>query len=152
MFCHDPYATVFSHRNPVDQTAGFDPQNAATGTQDLLLYRDILEALVHAGFDRGRALSDADAVRERLRQLRWRFPHVHPPDVKEADPLSRPFFDDEGNRRSTTGEHVVWLKPAFEKTRNLPQATITVWHVAGAGWKMTGEPLEVFYDRRSVNH
>jgi hypothetical protein len=140
----------FSHRNPIDPSAGFDPNRSTTGTQDLLLFRDILEALLHAGFENGRLVADADKVRDRMSQLRWRFPHVYPQGIEEKQPPSRPFFDGEGNRHASTGEHIVWLQPAYEDTRNLPRAAITVWHVAGAGWAMSGRPLDVLYNRASA--
>ena len=140
----------FSHRNPIDKAAGFHPHQAATGTQDVLLYRDIFEALIHAGFDPQRGLLDADAMLDRVRQLRWRDGAVRP--HLPGDPQAGlPFFDADGDRTPGTGEHIVWLRPAFEKTRVLPQATITVWHVAGTGWQLSGPPLAVFYNRSSAD-
>ncbi len=137
----------FSHRNPIDPAAGFDPQKAATGTQDVLLDRDIFEALVQCAFDGNRLLAEADSVRARLMSLRYAKQHVGL--AGELEKLGRPFFDTEGNRHSGTGEHIVWLQPTFEGTRNLPQATISVWHVSGTAnrWKLTGRPLAVSYNR-----
>ncbi len=69
----------FSHRTPVDAEAGFgqkvvkegEQRFSSTGTQDLLLYADILSAVVQAAFDKERLLSDADELSQRLRKSRW---------------------------------------------------------------------------------
>lgn len=139
----------FSHRSPVDQAAGFHPQKAATGTQDLLLYRDIFEALLQAGFDAERRPADADRLQQSLKRLRWERQHVRLPAM-DAAANGLPFFDDDGDRAPGTGEHIVWLQPAFDGPRNLPQATISIWHVAGPGWEMSCAPLEVSYNRPSI--
>src|SRR5262249_61298715 len=68
---------LFSHPNPVDPAAGFraqatgDDSACCTGTEVLLLYRDILETLVQAAYQDGRLLADADALIPRFRQARW---------------------------------------------------------------------------------
>jgi hypothetical protein len=136
----------FSHRDPIDAGAGFHPHKAATATQDLLLFRDILEALVHAGYDQGRLLASADDVRTRLQKLRWHQGHVS----DGASQRGLPFFDAEGNRAVGTGEHIVWLQPRFDGSRILPRATLTVWHVEDGAWHLTGAPLEVLYNRSSA--
>ncbi len=140
----------FSHRNPIDKDAGFDPAKAATGTQDVLLYRDIFEALVQTSFQKDGALADADAVRDRLGQLRWRQQSLYLPGP-ESSIRGLPFFDADGDRTPGTGEHIVWLRPVYKDTLNLPQATITVWRAAGAGWRLSGPPLKVFYNRSSAD-
>ena len=59
-----PYSLVFfSHRNPIDQAAGFSwtkkaPGLSTTGTHDILLYRDIFEAFLYAASDNGTLLGD----------------------------------------------------------------------------------------------
>lgn len=139
----------FSHRSPVDKAAGFDPQKAATGTQDLLLYRDIFEALLQSSFDPQRRPVDADRLQSGLKRLRWDQQRVRLP-ATDAPANGLPFFDADGDRTPGTGEHVVWLRPAFEGQRNLPRATISVWHVAGAEWELSCAPLEVFYNRPNL--
>ncbi len=62
----------FSHRNPVDAKAGFGAKEAsglinATGTQDVLLNRDIIEALVLAAFDRTGLVADSRATQAETR-------------------------------------------------------------------------------------
>jgi hypothetical protein len=136
----------FSHRDPIDAGAGFHPHKAATATQDLLLFRDIVEALIHAGHDQGRLLASADDLRTRLGQLRWSNGRIAAPPSEQG----LAFFDAEGNRAPGTGEHIVWLHPRFEGTRILPRATITVWHVAEGAWRVTGEPLDVLYNSSSA--
>ena len=147
----------FSHRNPVDTSAaaawGFawerdeDKKLSTTGTHDLLLYRDIIEAMLYAAFENGRLLADADRVRERLLRTCWREVTDAAPDdprnhrVQNAlvhnDPAltGRELFDAIGNRRPGTGEHIVWLRPNFVDDRlNLLQpATISIWRLELAG-------------------
>lgn len=138
----------FSHRNPIDTDAGFEPQKSATGTQDVLLYRDIVSALIRTCFEPDGKLADGDTVRDRLRQLCWRQQAVQLPRLEDSV-LGPSFFDADGDRAPGTGEHIVWLRPAYKDTRNLPQATISVWRAAQAGWQLSGPPLEVFYNRSS---
>ena len=82
----------FAHRNPVDPDAGLnwrfswtrdeETKRSTTGTHDLLLYRDIVEAMIHAAFVDGRLLGDADQVQERLWHTCWLSP---PPGVEPND-------------------------------------------------------------------
>ncbi|MCS7044722.1 MAG: hypothetical protein NZO58_00040 [Gemmataceae bacterium] len=139
----------FSHRNPTDHTAGFEPHAAATGTQDLLLYLDLLQAVVYGCFRQERIVTDADEVGERLRRLRWHSGRLLPPTDAPGGHETL-FFTAEGNRSARTGEHVVWLRPAFEATRNLPRATITVWRLGDSGWQLAEPPLEVDYFRSNL--
>ena len=142
----------FSHRNPIDASAGFGWERdekrglSTTGTHDLLMYRDIFEAVLHAAFDRGRLLAGADAILPRLRATRWHQADDGPRSNRVANTLvhpwasaSRPFFDAEGNRAPRTGEHVVWLRPNYSGDRLDLSSTITVWEVrpegAGATWR-----------------
>ncbi len=148
----------FSHRNPISTTAGFGQKDPATGlvsvtgTQDLLLQRDIVEGLVLAAFDGKKLVADADRLLDRLRQTRWQAGRLRAPEYADKDgKQSVPFFDEAGNRRPSTGEHIVWLKPEFEKKRILSQATITVWRSQLRDneqvWRLVDRPLEVRYDR-----
>jgi hypothetical protein len=141
----------FSHRNPINRAAGFRPHGddrdpaAATGTQDLLLYRDIMEAVVQAAGLPGGTLGDADHLREGLRAMRWDGGRV----ILKGE--GGPFFDPDGNRSNRTGEHVVWVNPRRAEGRVLPEAIISVWRLdpvrAGQpAWRLVGEPLQVQYD------
>ena len=150
----------FSHRNPIDESAGFgkkEPdrdQPTTTSTQDLLLDADILQALLQACFQLDSTLlADTEPVLNRLRQTRWYNGKIGPAVTPDVPDKTSPFFDADGNRHADTGEHVVWLKPAFDGDRNLPQAEITVWWSDRTGpqavWRRWGQPLKVQYDRPS---
>jgi hypothetical protein len=114
-----PFTLVFfCHRNPVDPDA-FAPDQSATadavpdpsgrtssGTDILLLYRDVVEALAQAAYHDGQLVADADQLRANLRTACWRDGRVH------FDSEGKHLFDQEGNRFSHSGEHVVWLEPS----------------------------------------
>jgi hypothetical protein len=148
-----PFPLIFfCHRNPIDEEAGFDPARAAretdelggasrTGTEDMLLYDDIVESLALA------APHAADAVQlaERLGEL-----EVHDGRLGRAGG-GRSLFLPSGNRASGTGEHVVCLRPVIRDEQVLPEAIIEVWAwQTGEGgapdWRRRGEPLHVSYD------
>jgi hypothetical protein len=130
-----PFPLVFfCHRNPVDPETGFSPEEAASdetggdrlasaGTEDLLLYVDIVEGLVQACYQESRLLGNAAALMQQLARLRWERSGGR---VRLGD-SGQPLFDAEGNRRSGTGEHVVYLRPAFRGEEVLPRATLEVW-------------------------
>jgi hypothetical protein len=111
---------------------------SASGTEDLLLYKEIVQALALANSTG--PCADADELRDRLRRL-----HLDG-DQLGLGPGGSPLFDEHGNRRSGTGEHVVWLQPRFEGERSLPEATIRVyyWH-PGNAWALRGKKLRVLY-------
>jgi hypothetical protein len=146
----------FSHRNPVDKAAGFGKKEDAgfvnnTGTQDVLLNRDIAEALLLAARAGGRLVADADEFLERLNHTGWRKGRIRN-DLGHADtPAAVPFFDAAGNRRPDTGEHIVWLRPIFDGNRNLPEAELTIWRAGGdrpdRTWRTFGRALPIRYDR-----
>jgi hypothetical protein len=123
----------FCHRNPVDDAAGFlreDAQSAriaapATGTEDLLLYMDIVQTLVQAANQDQALPATGDELGERLHRARWHDGHV----TFGNDGAG--LFDADGNRRSATGEHVVWLRPLVQGQRVQPQATIKVYEWLG---------------------
>jgi hypothetical protein len=113
----------FCHRNPVDAQAfvpdaGTTPPDSMrpgpTGTHDLLLYRDIAEAIIRAAYDGPYLLAEADRVGERLRTL--------------SGAKERGRFDENGDQRSGTGEFVVCLRPVREGDRVLPRARLQVWN------------------------
>jgi hypothetical protein len=158
-----PYRVVFfCHRNPIDRAAGFRPVEevrdnadgpgltATTGTEDLLLFSDIVAALA-LGFHRdGQPCRDAPQLAERFRNL-----HVRESELN-FDSAARPLFNKDGNRHSGTGEHVVYLSPEYQGPRVLPRASIEVWswRTEGSGettvstWqRVAGSPLEIHYDQ-----
>jgi hypothetical protein len=152
-----PFKLVFfCHHNPIDEAAGFRPASASgperpdelgrtatTGTEDVLLYGDIVEALVLAA-EGGSGPADAAAVGSRLLQVRRADGRL------TFETHGQPFFDADGNRRSATGEHVVCVRPLYRGERVLPQATIEVSALEPEGLRRTfrdyGEPLRVQYD------
>jgi hypothetical protein len=162
-----PFPLVFfCHRNPVDEDAGFragsDGPNrtgeeernstAETGTEDMLLFGDIVEALLQtvAPVD-GAPCANAAELAERLAEARLEDERI------VSGPAGIPLFNREGQRQSGTGEHVVCLKPMWNenKDRLLPRATIEVWAwrrrdwdrgERGQHWQRCGEPLTVLYN------
>jgi hypothetical protein len=166
-----PFDLVFfCHRNPVDAQAGFRQEGdgaegtagenrtgGATGTDDVLLYGDIVETLAQACFQPAGMPAGADELGQRLAQARWR-PAQGRVGLDETGPL---LFDEQGNRRSGTGEHIVWLRPAIRRERIQPRATLTVWSARGdedfaslpaprlgpaERWRPSREPLHVDYE------
>jgi hypothetical protein len=160
-----PFPLVFfCHQNPIDPEAGFRPDgvgprrpggsrgppagSSATGTEDILLYSEIVEALLLADSGAGDpgagpAADPAELGRRlagaRLLEGRLAF---------GAEGL--PLFNSHGKRQSGTGEHVVCLRPRCDGPRVLPEATIEVWSWTrtedGYCWRRRGEPLAVSYD------
>jgi hypothetical protein len=156
---------LFAHRNPINAAVGFRSGRAAgeeepysTATDDLLLHRDILEALVQAAYpDRG-LVADADVLNDRLHGALWKRGRVDMPGFAGApvddNGAGVPLFDADGNRSPRTGEHVVWLRPGgVEKPA---QATITVWRrrpegaPEGDSWVQAGGAVRVSYDTASA--
>jgi hypothetical protein len=173
-----PYALVlFSHANPVAERAGFKPHaegratggivgdSAATGTEDVLLFADIIGTAARGAAAPDGGLADAPRLTERLHAARYHDDHI------TFDNEGTPLFDEDGNRASGTGEHVVCLLPQFQGGRALsmlggsamwvgagmpsiqggrvlPRATIEVWtwHALGdLPWKRIAE-LTVSYE------
>ncbi len=140
-----PFSLLFfAHRNPIDGASGFDWDGAGgrstTGTHDLLLNRDIVEAILHAAFAEGKLLDDADLFVERLRQTRWYQGGDQPRSGRVFNALVHPWaaaapalFDSAGNRRRHTGEHIVWLRPSFSGDRLDLVSRIFVWQAAPDG-------------------
>jgi hypothetical protein len=158
----------FCHRDPIDPDAGFRPLPgdhggtgpasgsdlvAATGTEDVLLYGDIVEALAQA-LRRGGGAADAAALAAGLADLRVHGGHIG------FDPEGTPLFNPEspGRRRWGTGEHIVCLRPHVKDGRVLPEATVGVWAWHGGRdkgpqegeWRPVGERLKVYYDQSRV--
>jgi hypothetical protein len=155
-----PFVLVFfCHFNPVDPQAGFRPLDGAgdwqhlfqempgeedrtirdpwaeamatTGTEEILLYREIVRALA-----RSRLSGDQQASA----------------DLDPQDLLARTegeLFTSAGIRRPGSGEHVVCVRPVFQgpdRDRVLPRALIEVWAVGREGrpWDCV-QKLEVRY-------
>ncbi len=126
-----PFNLVFfCHRNPVDKDAGFqaegevqpappDQGSPTTGTEDLLLNMDIVEALVLACYESWPA--NADDLAAQLARARWKDGRI------AFGAGGGPLFDDQGNRVSGNGEHLVWLRPVRPRKHGEPPAFIEVW-------------------------
>jgi hypothetical protein len=132
----------FCHLNPVDEKRFRKSDLGASGTEDLLLYRDIVAALVQANSG-DRPCADADELREQL--LALRLDEEGNPSLTADSEVK--LFTRDGNRSRGTGEHVVWLQPKFDGQRTQPEATLKVFgSQAGAvEWVQRGEPLRVTY-------
>jgi hypothetical protein len=164
-----PFSLVFfCHYNPIDEDAGFHPHRAphgspedkegaaaTTGTEDVLLDGDVVEALAQAFRRDGRPAADAGELRRRLAEVTLHGDRVG------YDPAGKRLFDDDGNRAVEveggaevgSGAHVVVVQPRVEGERVLPEAKITVWvwqerlhGEAGKSWQRRGAPLTVSYD------
>jgi hypothetical protein len=131
---------LFCHQNPAGELQAGRAETAS-GTEDLFLYREIIRALIVANTCEGRRCDHANRLRDRLRRL-----HLgeEGPRIDGPGPL---LFDEAGNRRSGTGEHVVWLRPSFDGERALPEATINVnaWDPGRNAFVPRGKPLRVTY-------
>ncbi len=163
----------FCHRNPIDPGAGFRPLpgdrggvgppagppsgsdlTAATGTEDVLLYGDIVEALAQAQRRGGHPAASATELAAGLAELRVNGGHI------DFGPQGTPLFNPEsfGRRRWGTGEHIVCLRPHVQGGRVLPEAIVSVWAWYGrpdqppqeGEWRPVGEPLKVYYDQSPV--
>ncbi len=132
----------FAHRNPVDEEAGFawtsDPatKRTTTGTHDLLLYRDVLEALAASAYDGGGLARGPAALVQGLKQMRWQpggkgsgvqGQHVYAPRSDAWADRSRPLFDERGDRQRYTGEQIVMLRPHIGGRTVDSRSTLTVW-------------------------
>jgi hypothetical protein len=137
-----PFSLVcFFHRNPVDSKVGFLPENpnrasdaddggqASVGTEDLLLYVDMSDALIQAAFCGASGKisstlpSSADQLKTKLNQATW----SKAAGRVSFEPSTPLLFDEKGDRRGGTGEHVVALRPMFRGREVLPAAKIEVW-------------------------
>jgi hypothetical protein len=115
---------VFMHRNPVERNLHENDSFATesetvgsarcTGTDDLLLYRDIGQALVRTCFRAGVVLNDPDQLITRLRE--------------EQDESGFSIFDALGNRQGKGGEFITLLRPLYDGLHVLPFSNIEVYH------------------------
>jgi hypothetical protein len=160
-----PFTLVFfCHRNPTDaraQQAQLPTEHSpgatesiegreAPGTEDLLLFADIVDVLIGAcRQENGLAHAvpaNAAQLRERFHQARW-----SKAGERVTYEAGEPFFDEEGNRRSGTGEHVVLLRPAMRGQRVLAEAYLEVCprreDARGRRtWARPAKPLVVHYE------
>jgi hypothetical protein len=131
---------LFSHRNPIDASVGFarledgKPLRDSTGTEELLLYRDILDAVLLCAYRGGSLVHSADDLLANLRRLDWVDGRVRASwdqsNGHRGKYQPRPLFDPSGNRRTDTGEHVIVLMPPNEHSLEA-LAQITVWRLEG---------------------
>jgi hypothetical protein len=151
-----PFRLVFfCHNDPVSPAAGFrrsgeapeadDAGTAATGTEDVLVNEDVVEALAQSFCRDGVFSPDAAALAGQMIQIGLRDGRLG------FDPSGRRLFRANGNRHTGTGEHVVCLLPQTAGDRVLPRATIEVWvrhtdATTGPVWERRVEPFEVSYD------
>jgi hypothetical protein len=153
-----PFSLVFfAHRNPIDHDADFPTiteegdvigQGNTTATNDVLLFRDVFEAILYAAYDDARLLNDPFTVRDRLRESCWHSPepgskeapHVCHPRVHELGAKPQRLFDDAGDRQIRTGEHIVWLKPFFTEQGVDLKSMISVWTLPPAARAEEGRP------------
>jgi hypothetical protein len=115
----------FCHRNPVAKEVGFreedkpgdtspDGGSPTTGTEDLLLFIDIVETVVKASYQGPRLLGGPSELAANLHKARWK--------------NGRILFNADGNRRGGTGEHVVYLRPPpVVAGRVAPRSEIEIW-------------------------
>ncbi len=115
---------AFMHRNPVETKLGtgrgfvadsstIDSPNP-TGTDDLLLYRDIGHSLVNCCFrDTSRLITSPD---ELIRHLN-----------EELDSQGQRLFDEQGNRPGRGGEYITLVEPLYEGMQVLPKSKIKVY-------------------------
>lgn len=129
-----PYRLVFfCHQNPADESAGFarDPSPAnrhlATGTEDLLLDRDIIQSLM-AGWMSLADASGPEELAKSLRQLRY---YPNGPGLLSEQGEFPLLFDPEGNRMPGTGEHLVTLSPPAIAKLPRRAGQVEVWAVHG---------------------
>lgn len=132
---------LFCHHNPLGVLPEGQERDLASGTDDLLLYQNIADALYVANARVEGMCRGPNDLRQQLFTLRRSKGRL---TVEGEGPL---LFDPSGNRRSGSGEHVVWLKPTFAGPRVLPEATLTVhaWSANRSAWVPRGEPLTVLY-------
>jgi hypothetical protein len=130
-----PFDLVFfCHRNPLadapteeGQVGGPEQGLSATGTEDLLLYQDIVEVLVQSAYQGNDMPAEGSELGRLLRQASWHNDQI------DFDPSHGFLFTAEGDRAGGTGEYIVWLHPTVEGERVLPQATLTIESPGKAG-------------------
>src|SRR5262245_8837633 len=142
----------FAHQNPVAWDPAEDGAAPATadpaqllppsGTDDVLLHRDLVRLLVEGAFGTASSrprelLSNADELAARFRALK------------------PPFFDASGDRRGGRGEYVVVLRPQFSGgDAVLDSASLEIWTRDGSAtmsaWKQIHK-LVIEHGRRAAH-
>jgi hypothetical protein len=123
---------VFCHRNPVEESVGFhEPERgltapSATGTEDLLVYRDILESLILGAYDGPKLTDSADRLGRQLTELRW-----HDKRVASSEAPGPLLFQADHNRSPETGEHIVVLQPRVDEHGLVIEAVLRVYRADG---------------------
>src|SRR5262249_28329414 len=99
-----PFNLVFfCHRNPVDPAADWKPADQAaagddlssppgTATDDLLLYRDIVEAVIQSSYQGDALPQDGEALGRWLGRIRWLKGRIGFRRDAEFDRDARPLF------------------------------------------------------------
>lgn len=124
---------VFMHRNPVEQHLtsgrGFVPDSSTTekpnptGTDDLLLYRDIGMSLVQGCFAAQAISAGPDRLLASLRE--------------QEDFQKQRLFDESGNRTGRGGEYITLLRPRHDGLKILSKSTVEVYErQASSEWKL----------------
>jgi hypothetical protein len=151
-----PFRLVFfAHRNPIDSASGFRPlgaggsgqRNHASGTEDVQLFRDIVEAVALAYRGKGQPVTRADDLAQGLFAIRLKGDHL------TLQPEGALLFGPDGRRQDSTGEHIVHLRPVVQGNRVLPRAIIEVWTLtANRVWTMRDAPLSASFAESEVHH
>ena len=154
---------LFAHRNPVAGDAGFQrvargaeqgmgSGPGSTGTEDVLLYADMIEALTFTAFHDKKLVADADEMREQLRQMRWNR-HDEQVCLDQQQPL---LFAENGDRAPGTGECIIWLQPKQSRGVVLPEGALRVYHHAretgGEPWTSFWEDTELPFEGAAKPH
>jgi hypothetical protein len=141
----------FTHQNPgawdpldAGQSAAHTTQSALllppNGTDDVLLYRDLIRVLVESAFPHSAA--GPRKLIQNSEEFAQRFRNRKPP-----------FFDASGDRLGGYDEHVVVLRPQFASGAPvLASATLEIWRRDGSGvrsaWTQI-QNLEIEHGRRA---
>lgn len=129
---------AFMHRNPVETRLGKgrgfvadaspDETPNPTGTDDLLLYRDIGQSLVNSCFPASAPLiNDPQVLIKRLNE--------------ELDSQGQSLFDDQGNRPGRGGEFITLVEPQYQGMQVQPRSRIKVYERIASGneWRTIAE-------------
>ena len=103
--------------------------------------------LIGAKADAIRVAEDRALFADAMRETRWR----RSVDRVADEERTLSFFDEKGNRRSGTGEHVVYLRPVYRGTAQPAEAILEVWAwqtsaIDGSRHWLQRTTLHVYYD------
>lgn len=118
---------AFMHRNPVETklgaSRGFVADSSTTetpnptGTDDLLLYRDIGQSLVNCCF------TNSDGTKSLINNPDELISNLY----EEIDSQGQPLFDEQGNRPGRGGEYITFVEPLYEGRQVLAKSKIKVY-------------------------